>query len=83
MGGLNDGIEAEKRGRPAVTVITRAFIKAAEIRARALGLTEHPVVVIDHPIASKGKEQILRMAQDSADEVARGLMSADGQANSG
>ncbi|MCH7606745.1 MAG: hypothetical protein IH962_06280 [Chloroflexi bacterium] len=53
------------------------------MRAKALGMTDHPVVVIDHPIASKGKEQILRMAQDSADEVARGLMSADGQAKSG
>ena len=53
------------------------------MRAKALGMTDHPVVVIDHPIASKGKEQILRLAQDSADEVARGLMSAAGRAKSG
>ena len=83
MWGLHDGIEAEKRGRPAVTVITRAFIKAAEIRARALGLTEHPVVVIDHPIASKGEEQIQKLARYSIQEVAQGLMSSVAGDNSG
>lgn len=83
MWGLHDGIEAEKRGRPAVTVITRAFIKAAEIRARALGLTEHPVVVIDHPIASKGEEQIQKLARYSIQEVAQGLMSSAAGDNSG
>ena len=56
--GLHDGIEFEKKGRPAVTVITHAFIHAAQLRAQALGLTEHPVVVIDHPIASKNASQI-------------------------
>ena len=54
---------------PAVTVITTAFTKAAELRARALGLPEHPVVVIDHPIASKTAEQVRVQARDSVQMI--------------
>ncbi len=36
----------------------------------------HPVVVIDHPIASKHREQILELARKSVDEVASYLMSS-------
>jgi hypothetical protein len=55
-------------------VITQGFVKAAEIRAQALGMPAHPVVVIDHPIASKSREQILELARKSVDEVASCLM---------
>jgi hypothetical protein len=42
-------------------------------------MTEHPVVVVDHPIASKSKEQIQLLARASAEEVARSLVdSGDG-----
>jgi hypothetical protein len=57
-------------------VITQGFVKAAEIRAQALGLPAHPVVVIDHPIASKSREQILELACKSVDEVASCLVAA-------
>jgi hypothetical protein len=57
-------------------VITQGFVKAAEIRAQALGMPAHPVVVIDHPIASKSRAQILELARKSVDEVASCLMAA-------
>ncbi len=63
-----------------MTVITDAFIRAAQNRARALGLTEHPVVVIEHPIASKNREQIVQLARGSVEQVARGLLAAPGGA---
>ena len=53
------------------------------MRARALGMTEHPVVVVDHPIASKSKEQIQLLARASAEEVARSLVNSSGENNSG
>ena len=56
-----------------MTVITRAFTHAAGIRARTLGMTDHPVVVIDHPIASKSRDVIEETARESAAEVVRGL----------
>lgn len=43
---------------------------------------EHPVVVIDHPIASKGEEQIQKLARYSVEEVAQSLMSSAAEANS-
>jgi hypothetical protein len=46
-------------------------------------MTEHPVVVIDHPIASKAKDQIQKIAQASAEEITRGLMSPGGGTNRG
>ncbi len=48
-------------------------MRAAQIRAKALGLTEHPVVVIDHPIASMNEEQIMQLAQASVNEIVAGL----------
>ena len=68
---------------PAVTVITTAFTRAAELRARALGLPEHPVVVIDHPIASKTGEQIKGQARDSVKMIVDGLTSGTGGRGNG
>jgi hypothetical protein len=55
-------------------VITHAFTQAARIRAEALGLPEHPVVVVEHPLASKTREQAQRLAQHSVEAVVRGLV---------
>ena len=46
-------------------------------------MMEHPVVVIDHPIASKGEEQIRKLARYSIQEVAQGLMASAARANRG
>ncbi len=37
---------------PAVSVMTSAFVDAAELMARVQGVPEHPFAVIEHPIAS-------------------------------
>ena len=57
-------------------MITQAFTHAARLRAQALGLTEHPVVVIDHPIASKNASQIQTEARRRVLEIAGGLASS-------
>lgn len=62
-------------------MITQGFIKAAENRARALGMPEHPVVAIAHPIASKNREHILELARNSVEEVASYLVSSTQGAN--
>ena len=58
-----------------MTVITQAFTQAARHRAQALGLPEHPVVVIAHPLASKTRAQVQHLAYASVAEVVRGLVS--------
>jgi len=38
-------------------------------------MIDHPVVVIDHPIASKNPEAVQILALNSTDEIAKGLVS--------
>ncbi len=68
-----------------MVVITRAFVNAAEMRARSLGLPQFPRVVIDHPLASRKADQVRQMARASIPGVvdallgrAQGLIVADG-----
>ncbi len=58
-------------------MITQPFTKAAESRARALGMPAHPVVVIDHPIASKDEAQMQELARNTVDRIARSLTGAE------
>ena len=62
-----------------MTVITTAFTKAAELRAKALGLPEHPVVVIDHPMYSKTGDEIKDQARNSVGKIVEGLTSGGGR----
>jgi predicted dienelactone hydrolase len=55
-------------------VITQAFTQAARIRAEVLGLPEHPVVVVAHPLASKSREETQHLAPHSVEAVVRGLV---------
>ena len=61
-----------------MTVITAAFTKAAELRAKALGLPDHPVVVIDHPMYSKTGDEIADQARGSVQKIVDGLTSCNG-----
>ena len=65
-----------------MTVITAAFTKAAELRAKALGMPDHPVVVIDHPMYSKTSDEIADQARGSVQKIVDGLTSGnDGTRN--
>ena len=66
-----------------MTVITAAFTKAAELRAKALGMPDHPVVVIDHPMYSKTSEEIKNQARDSVQKIVDGLISTTGGGRDG
>jgi hypothetical protein len=48
-----------------------------------LGLPEHPVVVVEHPLASKTREQAQQLAQSSVEAVVRGLVAAKEEAPHG
>jgi hypothetical protein len=72
--GLHDSIEMEQRGRPAVTLVTEAFEAAAVARAGALGLPDHPRVIVTHPLASRRGDEVAKMAAAAAAPVAAALM---------
>lgn len=57
-----------------MTVITEAFKNAAVIRAKVLGMPEHPRVILEHPLASKTEAEMLSMAERFVDLVASALV---------
>jgi hypothetical protein len=74
--GLHDGIEIEKTGRPAVTVVTEAFQGAANARATVLGLPEHPRVIVEHPLASRTPSEVEKVATAAVARIVDGLSRA-------
>ena len=66
---------AERNGVPAVSIMTTAFVDAAELMARVQGVPLHPFAVIEHPIASAAPEGIdarARIAVVKAAEILAG-----------
>jgi hypothetical protein len=57
-----------------VTVLTEAFRTASTIRARTLGMPQHPTVVIEHPMASKTEAQVRSMAERFVEAIVNGLV---------
>jgi hypothetical protein len=49
---VRDAIALERRGVPAYVVCTTEMVTTARIAARAAGVPELPLTVIDHPLGS-------------------------------
>jgi hypothetical protein len=62
-----------------VTVLTEAFQAAATARASALGLPDHPTVVVEHPLASRTALEVEKMAVAAADRIVAALASLTGR----
>ena len=54
---------------PAVSVMTSAFIDAAELMARVQGVPEHPFAVIEHPIASADDAGLAARAEAAVEQA--------------
>lgn len=63
-------------------MITQAFTAAAQHRVHAIGMPEHPVVAIAHPLTSKSEAQAADLAQGSVEAVVQGLLISGGQSKS-
>lgn len=57
-----------------MTLITTAFEVAARARARILGMEEHPIVVMRHPLASKTPAEVKVIAAEIVESIARDLV---------
>lgn len=55
-------------------MLTEAFKAASHIRAKTLGMADHPTIVVEHPVASKTQAEIQVMAEHFVDAIARGLL---------
>ena len=60
---MHDAIAAERRGIPAVAVMTDRFEPTAKAVAEVNGLPDYPYVVIAHPIANDSDDDLRAKAE--------------------
>jgi hypothetical protein len=66
---LHDTVAAERKGVPAVGVMTTRFASAAELMARVLGVPGFEFAVIDHPISSASDEELAARARATIEQA--------------
>ncbi|HYE92192.1 MAG TPA: hypothetical protein VEA38_14280 [Terriglobales bacterium] len=60
---MHDAIAAERRGIPAVAVMTDRFEQTARAVTELNGLPDYPYVVIAHPIANNTDDELRAKAE--------------------
>ncbi len=67
---MHDAIAAESRGIPAVAIMTDRFEASARAMAEVNGLADYPFVVVGHPIANDGDEELRSKAEAVVTRIA-------------
>ncbi len=67
--GLQDVVELEALGRPAVLVASQAFVDAAARQAELLGQPALARVFVAHPIQDRTDDEMRALARGVVDEV--------------
>jgi len=73
---VRDGIEAAKRGLPAVAFVTDDFWKQGGFIANAGGMPDVPKVKLPHPVAGTGHQAMHELADRICAEVIDRLRNA-------
>ena len=71
---MHDALEMELLGVPSVVLCTRPFVSQAHAMSRMRGDPEYGLAVIDHPIVTLSKEELLERASVAAPQVAQNLV---------
>ena len=66
---MRDGISIARLGIPSVALITEEFWPQGDFVAQSLGMPDAPRVKLPHPIAGSGHDNMLRIANEVADEI--------------
>lgn len=64
-------MSAERRGTPALGIMTDGFTDGAQLMASALGVPGYPFVVIEHPIANASEAQLEAKARATIEQARR------------
>jgi sugar/nucleoside kinase (ribokinase family) len=64
-----DAISFEKRGVPAVAVVTAPFLATGRAMAELHGMPEYPFVVVPHPFGSLTAEEVQERADAAIDRI--------------
>ncbi len=71
--GLQDVLELEALGRPAVLVASQAFVDAAARQAELLGQPALARVFVGHPVQDRTDDEVRALAREAVDEALRAL----------
>jgi hypothetical protein len=63
-------VEIVKRGHVGITICSTAFVSLGKAQARALGRPQLPIVVIPHPFGRCTREEVRKIADKCADDIA-------------
>ncbi|WP_165964044.1 UGSC family (seleno)protein [Actinomadura sp. KC216] len=66
---VRDAIALERRGVPAYVVCTSELVTTARIAARAAGVPDLPLTVIDHPLGSLTDDLLAARAEDASGQI--------------
>ncbi len=66
-----------KQGKATITVCSTAFLTLGRAQAHALGNGALPIAVIPHPFGGRNREDVRKIAEQCADDIARLLSGAD------
>lgn len=71
---MQDGVNLELKGIPAVVLVTKPFDTQAKSMASIMGLPNYEYALIDHPMGSLNKEEVMRRAEVALPQVLRQLV---------
>ncbi len=75
---MHDGIEIDRRGKPAAALITDVFERTALAMAQLDGIPDYPYIAIPHPLSSLDDREVRARATRLAPLVARVLLEGEG-----
>ena len=59
---------------PAVVIVTEVFANLAQTAARARGYAHLEMLVLPHPMETRGRDEVIRIAAARADELLQSLV---------
>ena len=74
---MHDTVFFEGEGRPAVFVASDEFRDAADVQARALGMSDVARVFVAHPIQDRTDAEMHALADDACDAIVAALTRGD------
>jgi hypothetical protein len=66
---VRDGVKFARKGIPAVALVTSEFWAQGDFVARSVGMPDVPRVMLPHPVAATGAENLRRVAASIRDEI--------------
>ena len=70
---MQDAANLEKRGIPSAVLVTKPFDSQARSMAALMGLPNYGYALIDHPMGSLNKEEVMSRAEVALAQVLKQL----------